>query len=47
MHSVHNSYQCSVSRTLGALSNNGIHPTRDTPPVIFLQSLGRSGDGGR
>jgi hypothetical protein len=27
--------------------NNGTHPTRDTLPVKFLQSLGRAGDAGR
>jgi hypothetical protein len=28
-------------------SNNGMHPTRDTPDFIFLQRLGRAGDAWR
>jgi hypothetical protein len=27
--------------------NNGMHPTRDTLPLIYLQRLGRAGDAGR
>jgi len=27
--------------------NNGLHPTRDTLPVILKQWLGRAGDAGR
>jgi len=27
--------------------NNGMHPTADTLPVMFLQSLGAAGDAGR
>jgi hypothetical protein len=30
-----------------AAPNNGMHPTRDTPAVIYLQRLGRAGDAGR
>jgi hypothetical protein len=27
--------------------NNGMHPTRDTLPLIFLKRLGRAGDAER
>jgi hypothetical protein len=27
--------------------NNGMHPTRDTPPLMFHQRCGRAGDAGR
>jgi hypothetical protein len=27
--------------------NNGMHPTADTPPVIYFQSPGAAGDAGR
>jgi len=30
-----------------AASNNGMHPTADTPALIYLQSLGAAGDAGR
>ena len=30
-----------------AQSNNGMHPTADTLPVKYLQSLGAAGDAGR
>jgi hypothetical protein len=32
---------------LVAQHNNGMHPTRDTTPVIFRQRLGRAGDAWR
>lgn len=28
----------------GQLSNNGMHPTADTPPVLFRQRLGAAGN---
>jgi hypothetical protein len=28
-------------------SNNGMHPTADTPPVISFQRCGAAGDAGR
>jgi hypothetical protein len=31
----------------GAPSNNGMHPTADTPLVIHFQRLGAAGDAGR
>jgi len=30
-----------------AAPNNGLHPTVDTLPLIYLQSLGAAGDAGR
>jgi hypothetical protein len=30
-----------------AASNNGMHPTADTPALMFPQSLGAAGDAGR
>jgi hypothetical protein len=36
---------CMVS--LMAPANNGMHPTADTPPVIYIESLGAAGDAGR
>ena len=32
---------------LDAAPNNGMHPTADTPLVIFFQSLGAAGDAWR
>jgi hypothetical protein len=29
------------------MPNNGMHPTADTPDVIFFQRLGAAGDAGR
>jgi hypothetical protein len=29
------------------MSNNGMHPTADTPALIYLESLGAAGDAGR
>jgi len=31
----------------GTLSNNGMHPTADTPPLIYFQRCGAAGDAGR
>jgi hypothetical protein len=32
---------------LATLSNNGMHPTADTPPVMLRERHGAAGDAGR